>query len=100
MLQRAAYCINRCDRGSLASAYKKAWGESFVCTSDEHAFASRCLYGTHSHERDKMEALNEVSLWIDTNLDNNQHLVIPLDAYDSIADECVLNWKTRANRFY
>ena len=90
VLKRAAYCINRCDRGSVASAYKKAWGESFVWTSDEHAFASRCLYRTHSHERDKMEALSEVGLWVGRNLDSNQHLVIPLDAYDSIADEYVL----------
>ena len=30
VLKRAAYCINRFDRGSVASAYKKAWGESFV----------------------------------------------------------------------
>ena len=90
VLKRAAYCINRCDRGSVESAYKKAWGESFVWTSDEHAFASRCLYRTHSHERDKMEALSEVGLWVGRNIDSNQHLVIPLEAYDSIADEYVL----------
>ena len=47
-------------------------------------------YRTHSHERDKMEALSEVGLWVGRNLDSNQHLVIPLDAYDSIADEYVL----------
>ena len=31
-----------------------------------------------------------VGLWVGRNLDSNQHLVIPLDAYDSIADEYVL----------
>jgi len=89
-VSRAAYCLNRADRKDKPSPYKKAWGHEFEWGSNEHTFGARCLYKVHAHEREKYESVSNVGIWVGYNMDSNQHLVVPLEAWDPIEQEYLL----------
>lgn len=81
-LERAAYCINRVDKVDRKSAYHLAWGYPFNWGDpDEYIFGARCIYKTRKNNREKMESVSEVGIWVGRDLNSNQHRVVPLTGY-------------------